>query len=112
MTKRRDDGGYTLIELLLVIVVLATLATIVVASVGGFRVEAEESGCKADRYVLRVAAEGYFAQHHPSAELPEEGVGPDRYERGLVEAGFLRQTSKYYDLDSSGELHAVGPPCP
>jgi prepilin-type N-terminal cleavage/methylation domain-containing protein len=112
MTKRRGDGGYTLIELLLVIVVLATLATIVVASVGGFKADAEESGCKADGYVLQVATEAFFAQHHPSAELPEDGVGPDRYERGLVEAGFLRRTSTYYDLDADGQLHAVGPPCP
>lgn len=111
MTKRRLDGGYTLIELLLVIVVLAVLATIVVSAVGGLTTEAESSGCEADAHILMTSSEAYFAQRAATV-IPPVGSTPDRFELGLVNGGFLRQPSRYYDLDASGHLlQAAGSPC-
>lgn len=111
MTKRRREEGYTLIELLLVIVVLAMLATIVVAAVGGFKTDAESSSCEADAHTLATAVEAYFAQRSASV-LPPVGSTADRFELGLVDEGFLRQPSRYYDLDAGGQLaQAEASPC-
>ena len=111
MTRRQGDQGFTLIELLLVIVVLGVLATVVVASVGGVTSEAQDSSCKTDAHVLYTAGEAYFAQRATNTIAPTAS-GPDGYELTLVSAGFLREPSKYYDLDSAGALTpAANSPC-
>jgi prepilin-type N-terminal cleavage/methylation domain-containing protein len=112
MAKRRLDRGYTLIELLLVIVVLAIMATVVVAAAGGFTAEAEDSACQADAHVLIIATESYFAQRSQTVITPV-GTTDDRYELRLVDLGFMRRVSSYYDLDATGRLlPATGSRCP
>jgi prepilin-type N-terminal cleavage/methylation domain-containing protein len=106
MTKRRREQGYTLIELLLVIVVLAILATVVVASMGGFTAEAEESACDGDAHILHTAVEAYFSQSRASMITPV-GTTPDRFELRLVGEGFLGRPSGFYNLDVIGGLQQV-----
>jgi prepilin-type N-terminal cleavage/methylation domain-containing protein len=111
MTKRQPDKGYTLIELLLVIVVLAILATVVVASVGGFTAEAENSACAADSHTLANAVEAYFAQRGTDTIL-EVGTTADRYELYLADQEFLRSPSTLYNLNAAGDLvQAPGSTC-
>lgn len=111
MTQQHPDSGFTLIEVLLVIVILGLLASVVVASVGGIKAEAEETGCDADRRVLYTAVETYFAQRAVNV-IPAADASPDGYELTLVDAQFLRSTSDLYDLDELGELAvADGSPC-
>lgn len=111
MTKRHPDDGFTLIELLLVILVLAILATIVVTSVRGLKVNAEDVACANDSRTLFMAAESYFAQQATST-IPPTGLTADRFELTLVGRGLLRQPSEYYDLDTDGDLvQVVGSPC-
>lgn len=58
-TDRADDDGFTLVELLIVIVVLGILAGIVVFGVGRFRSDANAAACQAD--VAGVNAAAYLA---------------------------------------------------
>jgi len=53
------DKGFTLVELLIVIVVLGILSGIVVFGVGRFRGDAEAAACKADVATVSTAAEAY-----------------------------------------------------
>lgn len=107
-TTRRD--GFSLIELLLVIVVLGILSVIVVVTVRGITADAQTTGCDADRQQLQKAAESYFA-NEPAVALPAVGT-VEPYEEGLVAAGFLRAPSAYYDLDADGQLSVpAGSPC-
>jgi prepilin-type N-terminal cleavage/methylation domain-containing protein len=55
------DQGFTLVELLIVIVVLGILAGIVVFGVGRFRQDATTAACKADVATVSVAADAYGA---------------------------------------------------
>ena len=55
------DSGFTLVELLIVIVVLGILSGIVVFGVGRFRSDATASACKADKATVNVAADAYDA---------------------------------------------------
>ena len=58
----RNDEGFTLVELLIVIVVLGILASIVVFGVATFRQDATTAACKADLKTVSVAADAYNAK--------------------------------------------------
>jgi len=59
------DRGFTLLELLLTVILLAILATIVVYSVGDTRADAVNSICRTDVRSISLAAEAYYT--HGSA---------------------------------------------
>ncbi len=83
---RRDDG-FSLIELLIVIVVLGILATVVVFSVRGIVDRGEQSSQEIDERVLVTALENYYARHGVYAS-----------EAQLVAAGFIRDESQRHDV--------------
>lgn len=56
-----NDQGFTLVELLIVIVVLGILSGIVVFGVGKFRADAQVAACNADVKTVSVAADAYDA---------------------------------------------------
>ena len=60
-TRATGDEGFTLVELLIVIVVLGILAGIAVFGVARFRTDAQNAACKADVATVSVAADAYDA---------------------------------------------------
>jgi prepilin-type N-terminal cleavage/methylation domain-containing protein len=110
-TATRFDRGYTLIELLFVIVIVGLIASIAVFAVTGMTTEAASSSCQADRRQLGVSVESYFAQVGTDV-VAATGDDHDRFERTLVDGGFLRAVSTYHDLDAAGAVISEGnPPC-
>lgn len=110
MSGTSRDDGFSLVELLLVILILGILSTVVLLSVGGITGRAEDSACLSDRRLLEAARDAYFAQSRIATITPSGST--ERYEHTLVEAGLLRQVSQYYDLDEHGQLVQVaGSPC-
>jgi general secretion pathway protein G len=59
---RKNQDGFTLVELLIVIVILGILAAIVVFAVNGITDRGIDSACKADIQTVQVASEAYYAQ--------------------------------------------------
>jgi general secretion pathway protein G len=59
---RRSDSGFTLVELLIVIVILGILTGIVVFAVGAFTNRGELAACRADMKTVQTAAEAHRAQ--------------------------------------------------
>jgi general secretion pathway protein G len=57
LTEKRDEQGYTLIEILIVVIVLAILAAIVVFALGSTRADALHSECATTEKSLEWAAE-------------------------------------------------------
>lgn len=55
------DKGFTLVELLIVIVILGILATVTVFAVRGITDKAEENTCANDLATIETAIESYFA---------------------------------------------------
>jgi prepilin-type N-terminal cleavage/methylation domain-containing protein len=110
-TERARDPGFSLVELLVVLVVLGILATAVVFAVRGLVNESDVSACESEQQVVGRAVESWFAKNQGST-VPPTGVGPDRFEQTLVEAGMIRSTSTYLDLSDDGSLTpAAGSPC-
>jgi prepilin-type N-terminal cleavage/methylation domain-containing protein len=65
---RRSDSGFTLTELLIVIVILGVLTGIVVIAVGAFTNRGEVAACRTAMKTTEVGIETYRAQH--SGTLP------------------------------------------
>lgn len=118
-TDQKQDKGFTLVELLIVIVILGILATVTVFAVRGITDQGKTSACEADQKTLETAAETYFAQYGGTA-IPITGgtlptgatwtLGADP-EATLVNAGFLRSASSKFTVNADGSLTAQDTAC-
>jgi prepilin-type N-terminal cleavage/methylation domain-containing protein len=85
----QQDRGFTLVELLIVIVILGILATVTVFAVRGIADKGQTSACAADQKVLEVAVETYYANG---------GAAGSATEAGLVTAQLIRSESTTFDV--------------
>jgi len=105
------DGGFSLVEMLIVIVVLGVLATGTVFAVRGVVDRGEESACGADARVLRSAAAVYMVERSVDAVPATAPLDGDEFERTLVDAELINSVSALYDLSSDGSVSSSGEPC-
>lgn len=132
-TPSRKDKGFTLVELLIVIVILGVLATVTVFAVRGVTDRGKTSACKADRKTLETAAEAYFAQYGGTAIATQAYAANTGYTGSaaqaavsaptgvtagatpkdtLVNAGFVRSApSNYFVLSAGGALIVTSADC-
>jgi prepilin-type N-terminal cleavage/methylation domain-containing protein len=93
------EAGYTLVELLIVIVALGVLASVVVFSVRSARDDAEQSACQTDYRQLQTAWDSYKVRYED--EVPEAALVPE----------FLNQRSELYDIAADGTVTSTHPDC-
>jgi adhesin/invasin len=86
-----DSKGFTMVELLIVIVILGILATVVVFAVRSITDQGEDSGEAAELRNLETANERYWIEH-----------GGNATEQQLVDAGYITGPSSMYDLTVDG----------
>ena len=105
------DEGFSLIELLVVILILGILTAVVVFAVGGISDEGEDNACQAGARTLEVAVESYFARHGDGTipETPSGSTDDERYEQTLVAEGLIRGASEYWDVSETGGLISIQP---
>lgn len=101
--------GFSLVELLIVIVVLGILTAVVVVTVDGLTADAEDSACAAGERTLATAVESYFAQHGQGS-IPATGAADgEEHERTLVTVGLIRRTSTHWNVAADGSIVNVSP---
>ena len=75
MTNKQDKG-FTLVELLIVIVILGILATVTVFAVRGITDQGQDSACAADEKTMQVAVEAWYAQNGTTTAVTEADLVP------------------------------------
>ena len=60
---KNNDKGFTLVELLIVIVILGILATVTVFAVRGITDQGQSNACEVEGRTLETAIESYYAQN-------------------------------------------------
>jgi general secretion pathway protein G len=85
--RDRNDRGFSLVEILIVVVILGVLATVSVFAVRGITDRGEDSAVSADEQVLVTAQETFHARNGRYATEDE-----------LVAAGVLRGASTLHDI--------------
>ncbi len=84
--ENKQDKGFTLVELLIVIVILGILATVTVFAVRGITDQGQTSACEADQKTMQTAAEAFFAQYGGSV-IPVDLAGQSAAYTAAVTAG-------------------------
>jgi len=87
------EQGFTLVELLIVIVILGILAGIVVFAVGNLTSNAKTNACATEKSTLTTADEAYKAQNGNYTDGP-----------GLVTAGLLKAAPVNYTISTAGAI--------
>lgn len=98
--KNALQKGFTLVELLVVIVILGILAAVVVFAVNGISDRGQSAACKTDESTLRTAVEAYRAKN---------GAATNPTEAQLVTAGLLSTQSSYYNISYTGSTLNITP---
>jgi len=74
--ENKQDKGFTLVELLIVIVILGILATVTVFAVRGITDQGQTSACSADEKTVQTAVEAFYAQNGTSVAVTEADLTP------------------------------------
>jgi prepilin-type N-terminal cleavage/methylation domain-containing protein len=77
MENNTQDKGFTLVELLIVIVILGILATVTVFAVRGITDQGQKSACSTDKKTMQVAVEAFYAQNGTLVGATEAALVPD-----------------------------------
>ena len=97
--RARQEEGFTLIELMIVIVILGVLAGIVLFAVGGITDRGTSAACKTDVSTIETGVEAYFAK---------TGVYPPDLVPSLTNPAGTTQFLRW-DSSFTGSTSAAGP---
>ena len=88
-TNRKNDAGFTLVELMIVMAIIGVLAVVAIPSYVGAVKQAREAVLKEDLHVMRSAIDSYTAdkQKAPHPGRPGDGGLPQEHSGGSDDAG-------------------------
>ena len=100
----RHQGGFTLVEMLIVVIILGILAMIIIPQISISTDDAKVSSLQTNLSAMRGAIELYF--HHHNGTYPgqkkTDGTGTDTATPGEAGTAFLQQLTRYTSV--AGEV--------
>jgi len=96
----QDQRGFTLIEMIIVIIIMGILAAVIIPQIGSTTDDAKLSTVKTDLTAMRNAVEIYYAQHnsvYPGYNGNDGTAGPVAV--GPAATAFVEQLTQYTDID-------------
>jgi general secretion pathway protein G len=85
--ENKQDKGFTLVELLIVIVILGILATVTVFAVRGITQNAQENSCEVEGRTIATAIEAYYADNNVAPSDSDDGGWAE------LEGTYLKETT-------------------
>jgi prepilin-type N-terminal cleavage/methylation domain-containing protein len=83
--RRGNSSGFTLLEILTVVIIIVILTTMIIPVVRGVQSKAGRMGCASNLKSLYVAASAYIVDHQQWPQIAEK-VSSDRYSERWMEA--------------------------
>ena len=104
---KKQDKGFTLVELLIVIVILGILATVTVFAVRGITDRGNQNACDVEERALRTAIEAFYVDNNQTlpADITAPGAGLRR--RGPVGSLDLHPGDRHAGCDRRRQLRLI-----
>jgi len=103
--NRRQDAGFTLMELMIVMAIIGVLMMVAVPSFVGAIRQAREAVLKEDLHVLRAATDSYTMDKQKAPQSLDDLL-QDGYLRSIPEDPFTR-TKDTWVTDTSDAMHSL-----
>lgn len=102
---RKDQKGFTLVELLVVVVILGILATLAVQSIGDKRTEAQQAKDQADLRIIISALELYKVDGNP---YPTTAGADSTSALSVLEPNYIKELPSYsYKNDTTNKTITI-----
>lgn len=112
--RRQNNGGFTLIEMLIVVILLGILAMLIVPQISITTEEAELNTLQSNMSSLRSAIELYYHQHGQTYPGENDNTGVPVIAAAAAATAFVEQLTQYTDIDGDCQVnrdatHIYGP---
>jgi prepilin-type N-terminal cleavage/methylation domain-containing protein len=111
----KDQTGFTLVEMIIVIIIMGILAAVIIPQIGTTSADAKVSAVKQDLATMRNAVEVYYSQHNNAYPGAQKNDGSGAVgTAGEAATAFVDQLTKYSDIKGACQgtkdaTHIYGP---